>query len=76
MANRNGQCKRRTEKVFSMRWLISSFILIGCTQTIVTYDEEEKDFVVQKGKAQEGAIVIDEGDNCQIVDDIFVVCGQ
>ena len=59
-----------------MRWLISSLILIGCTQTIVTYDEEEKDFVVQKGKAQEGAIVIDEGDNCQIVDDIFVVCGQ
>ena len=59
-----------------MRWLISSFILIGCTQTIVTYDEEEKDFVVQKGKAQEGVIVIDEGDNCQIVDDIFVVCGQ
>ena len=45
MAKRNGQCKRRTEKVFSMRWLISSFILIGCTQTIVTYDEEEKDFV-------------------------------
>ena len=76
MANRNGQCKRRTEKVFSMRWLISSFILIGCTQTIITYDEEEKDFVVQKGKAKEGAIVIEEGDNCQIVDDIFVVCGQ
>ena len=59
-----------------MRWLILSFILIGCTQTIVTYDEEEKDFVVKKGKAQEGAIVIEEGDNCQIVDDIFVVCGQ
>ena len=59
-----------------MRWLISSFILIGCPPTIITYDEEEKDFVVQKGKAQEGAIVIEEGDNCQIVDDIFVVCGQ
>ncbi len=76
MANRNGQCKRRTEKVFSVRCLILSLILIGCTQTIVTYDEEEKDFVVQKGKAQEGAIVIEEGDNCQVVDDIFVVCGQ
>ena len=62
--------------VMIKKYLVILFFLIGCTKTIVVYDEEAEDFKIQKGKEQEGAIVLEQGDNCQIVDYIFIVCGK
>ena len=55
--------------------LILFFALLGC-ETYVTYDQEKKDFVVKKGIPEEGSITIEPGENCETVDDVFVVCGK
>tara|TARA_Y100000114_G_C11694046_1_gene295067 strand:- start:753 stop:944 length:192 start_codon:yes stop_codon:yes gene_type:complete len=59
------------------RFIISILFLalLGC-ETYVTYDEEKKDFVVKKGMPEEGSITIDPGEDCKIVEDIFIVCGK
>lgn len=57
--------------------ILTTFLLvISCTKTIVAFDEDTNEFVVQKGKPTEGTITLNEGDSCQVVDDLFMVCGQ
>lgn len=51
-------------------------MLLGCSKTIVLYDEDKKKFVTKKGQTTEGSITLQKGDKCEVVDDIFVVCGQ
>ena len=48
----------------------------GLLKTIVAFDENTNEFVVQKGKPTEGTITLNKGDSCQVVDDLFMVCGQ
>jgi len=43
----------------------------------VSYDEASKKFITEVQKeASAGSIILNKGDNCQVVDGIFVVCGQ
>jgi len=56
--------------------LLTILFLISCGKTIVSYDEKTKNFVIKKGKSQAGTLTLSEGDNCQVVDDIMIVCGQ
>ena len=51
-------------------------MLFGCAKTIVFYDQDQKEFVTKKGETTEGSITLQKGDKCEVVDDIFVVCGQ
>ena len=62
------------KKIFTT--ILIFIFTVSCAKTIVAYDEELKDFVAKKGKEIEGTITVNEGDTCQVVDDIFVVCGQ
>ena len=55
---------------------ITFAFLLGCTETIVAYDEATNNFIMKQGKATAGTITVDKNDNCQVVDGIFVVCGQ
>jgi len=44
---------------------------------VVSYDEASKKFITEVQKeASAGSIILNKGDNCQVVDGIFVVCGQ
>tara|TARA_B100001093_G_scaffold517584_1_gene599526 strand:- start:8012 stop:8203 length:192 start_codon:yes stop_codon:yes gene_type:complete len=49
---------------------------VSCAKTIIAYDEELKHFVTKKGKEVKGTIIVNKGDTCQVVDNIFVVCSQ
>ena len=51
-------------------------ILFGCSKTIVLYDEDKKEFITKKGETTEGSLTLEKGDKCEVVDDLFVVCGQ
>ena len=62
------------KKIFTI--ILIFIFTVSCAKTIVSYDEELKDFVAKKGKEIEGTITVNKGDTCQVVDDIFVVCGQ
>tara|TARA_R100000654_G_scaffold7724_1_gene18729 strand:- start:2094 stop:2261 length:168 start_codon:yes stop_codon:yes gene_type:complete len=52
---------------------------LSCSKenVVVSYDEASKKFVTElKKEASAGSIMLNEGDNCQVVDGVFVVCGQ
>ncbi len=51
-------------------------LLLGCSKTIVLYDEDKKEFITKKGETIEGSLTLEKGDKCEVVDDLFVVCGQ
>ena len=60
---------------------IVSFAMLGlsCSKesVVVSYDEASKKFITEFQKeASAGSIMLNKGDNCQVVDGIFVVCGQ
>ena len=60
---------------------IISFTMLGlsCSKenVVVSYDEASKKFISElKKEASAGSIMLNEGDNCQVVDGVFVVCGQ
>jgi len=56
--------------------IITFAFLLGCTETIVAYDEATNNFIMKQGKPTAGTITVNKNDNCQVVDGIFVVCGQ
>ena len=61
--------------------IIISFTMLGlsCSKenVVVSYDEASKKFIEKFEKeASAGSIMLNEGDSCQVVDGIFVVCGQ
>jgi len=51
-------------------------LLLTCSKTIVLYDEDKKEFITKKGETTEGSLTLEKGDKCEVVDDLFVVCGQ
>ena len=58
-----------------------SFTMLGlsCSKEniVVSYDEASEKFIKKFEKeASAGSIMLNEGDSCQVVDGIFVVCGQ
>ena len=60
---------------------IVSFTMLGlsCSKenVVVSYDEASEKFIKKFEKeASAGSIMLNEGDKCQVVDDVFVVCGQ
>jgi hypothetical protein len=60
---------------------IISFTILGlsCSEQnrVVSYDEASKKFITEsKKEASAGSIMLNKGDNCQVVDGVFVVCGQ
>ena len=66
---------------FSPIFTIVSFTMLGlsCSKesVVVSYDEASKKFITEFQKeASAGSIMLNKGDNCQVVDGIFVVCGQ
>ena len=64
------------DKLFKLFAILFSVIFFGCDKTFVSYDQENKNFVINKGKPSTETIVIEEGDTCEVVDDLFVVCGK
>ena len=57
-------------------FLLLILFLFSCTKTVVVYDEEKKGFIIKQSKTTENSISLEKGDECQVVDNIFVVCGQ
>jgi len=62
-------------------FVIISFTMLGlsCSKEniVVSYDEASEKFIKKFEKeASAGSIMLNEGDSCQVVDGIFVVCGQ
>ena len=62
-------------------FVIISFTMLGlsCSKEniVVSYDEASEKFIKKFEKeASAGSIMLNEGDDCQVVDGIFVVCGQ
>ena len=60
---------------------IISFTMLGlsCSKEniVVSYDEASEKFIKKFEKeASAGSIMLNEGDSCQVVEGIFVVCGQ
>mgnify|MGYP001166898371 FL=1 len=60
---------------------IVSFTMLGlsCSKenVVVSYDEASEKFIKKFEKeASAGSIMLNEGDSCQVVDGVFVVCGQ
>ena len=52
---------------------------LSCSKenVVVSYDEASEKFVKKFEKeASAGSIMLNEGDSCQVVDGVFVVCGQ
>ena len=58
----------------NITWLLF-LTFLSCTKTIVVYDEEKKDFVIKEGEPTENSLIIEKDDDCQVVDNIFIVCG-
>ena len=62
-------------------FIVVSFTMLGlsCSKenVVVSYDEASEKFIKKFEKeASAGSIMLNEGDSCQVVDGIFVVCGQ
>ena len=62
-------------------FVIISFTMLGlsCSKEniVVSYDEASEKFIKKFEKeASAGSIMLNKGDNCQVVDGVFVVCGQ
>ena len=62
-------------------FIIVSFTMLGlsCSKenVVVSYDEASEKFIKKFEKeASAGSIMLNKGDNCQVVDGVFVVCGQ
>ena len=60
---------------------IVSFTMLGlsCSKenVVVSYDEASEKFIKKFEKeASAGSIMLNKGDSCQVVDGVFVVCGQ
>ena len=60
---------------------IVSFTMLGlsCSKEniVVSYDEASEKFIQKLEKeASAGSIMLEKGDSCQVVDGVFVVCGQ
>ena len=60
---------------------IVSFTMLGlsCSKenVVVSYDEASEKFIKKFEKeASAGSIMLEKGDSCQVVDGVFVVCGQ
>jgi len=60
---------------------IVSFTMLGlsCSKEnlVVSYDEASEKFITEsKKEASAGSIMLNKGDSCQVVDGVFVVCGQ
>ena len=60
---------------------IISFTMLGlsCSKenVVVSYDEASEKFIKKFEKeASAGSIMLNKGDSCQVVDGVFVVCGQ
>jgi hypothetical protein len=52
---------------------------LSCSKenVVISYDEASKKFIEKFEKeASAGSIMLNEGDSCQVVDGVFVVCGQ
>ena len=52
---------------------------LSCSKenVVVSYDEASEKFIKKFEKeASAGSIMLDKGDSCQVVDGVFVVCGQ
>ena len=62
-------------------FVIISFTMLGlsCSKenVVVSYDEASEKFIKKFEKeASAGSIMLNKGDSCQVVDGVFVVCGQ
>ena len=62
-------------------FIIVSFTMLGlsCSKenVVVSYDEASEKFIKKFEKeASAGSIMLNKGDSCQVVDGVFVVCGQ
>ena len=62
-------------------FLVVSFTMLGlsCSKenVVVSYDEASEKFIKKFEKeASAGSIMLNKGDSCQVVDGVFVVCGQ
>ncbi|BCV00927.1 MAG: hypothetical protein CM15mV38_0660 [uncultured marine virus] len=62
-------------------FIVVSFTMLGlsCSKenVVVSYDEASEKFIKKFEKeASAGSIMLNEGDSCQVVDGVFVVCGQ
>ena len=62
-------------------FIIVSFTMLGlsCSKenVVVSYDEASEKFIQKIEKeASAGSIMLNKGDSCQVVDGVFVVCGQ
>jgi len=62
-------------------FVIISFTMLGlsCSKEniVVSYDEASEKFIKKFEKeASAGSIMLNKGDSCQVVDGVFVVCGQ
>ena len=60
---------------------IVSFTMLGlsCSKenVVVSYDEASEKFIQKfEEEASAGSIMLNKGDKCQVVDGVFVVCGQ
>ena len=62
-------------------FIVVSFTMLGlsCSKenVVVSYDEASEKFIKKFEKeASAGSIMLEKGDSCQVVDGVFVVCGQ